>query len=284
VTGLVPEPVAVPGLELGEGPCWDAASQALYWVDTAPGLVYRLGASGPPAASWPAGMPVGAVFPRAAGGLVVPARDGVLGLDPVSGAVSVVAPVEADKPWNKMNDGACDQAGRLFVGTMAADESPGQGALYRLDPDLSLTVLATGVGISNGIGWSPDNQLMYYCDSLAYRVDVFDYDPATGEVAGRREFAAIGAGECMPDGLAVDAEGGVWVAHWGGGVLCRYLPDGQLDRTVKLPHAHVTSCAFAGPGLDRLYITTAAGPADPRGGLFVLEPGVTGLPSYPFGG
>ena len=281
---LAPEPVDVPGLELGEGPCWDAASQALYWIDAPPGLVYRLGSSGPPAVSWAAGMPIGAVFPRAAGGLVVPARDGVLALDPVSGEVSVLAPVEADRPANRMNDGACDKAGRLFVGTMAADETPGQGALYRLDPDLSLTTLATGVGISNGIGWSPDDQLMYYSDSLAYRVDVFDYDPATGDVANRREFAAIGAGDYVPDGLAVDAEGGVWVAHWGGGVLCRYLPDGKLDRTVRLPHAHVTSCAFSGPDLDQLYITTASGPADPQGGLFLLAPGVPGLPGYPFGG
>jgi sugar lactone lactonase YvrE len=284
MTDLLPEPVAVPGLELGEGPSWDAASQALYWIDAPPGLVYRLGAGGLPATSWPLGMPIGAVFPRAGGGLVVPASDGVLTLDPVSGDVAMLAPIEADKPANRMNDGACDRAGRLYVGTMAADESPGRGALYRLDPDLTVTVLATGVGISNGIGWSPDDQLMYYSDSLAYRVDVFEYDPATGDVANRREFVRIGAGDYVPDGLAVDAEGGVWVAHWGGSVLCRYLRDGRLDQTVKLPHAHVTSCAFGGPDLDQLYITTAAGPADREGGLFVLAPGVTGLPSYPFGG
>jgi sugar lactone lactonase YvrE len=167
---------------------------------------------------------------------------------------------------------------------MAADESPGAGALYRLDADLTLTELVTGVGISNGIGWSPDDRLMYYSDSLAYRVDVFDYDPATGAISGRRPFAPVGGGEVMPDGLAVDAEGGVWVAQWGGSVLTRFDAGGRPAATVRFPHANVTSCAFGGPGLDRLYVTTAAGAGSPAGGLFMLSPGVAGLPSFPFGG
>jgi sugar lactone lactonase YvrE len=273
----------VPALELGEGPCWDAATGALYWIDGPPGRVHRLDVHGLHA-SWEVGQPVGAVFPRAAGGLVVAARDGFLALDTGTGETALLAAVESDRPGNKLNDGACDRAGRLFAGTMAADESPGAGALYRLDADLTLTELVTGVGISNGIGWSPDNRLMYYSDSLAYRVDVFDYDPATGAISGRRPFAPVGGGDIMPDGLAVDAEGGVWVAQWGGSALGRYDAQGRLEAAVPFPHANVTSCAFGGPGLDRLYVTTAAGAGSPAGGLFVLRPGVTGLPSYPFGG
>ena len=296
MTGPRPEQLPVPGLELGEGPCWDPASQTLYWIDAPAGLVYGLngaegregteGAGGGRGAvsSWKAGQPIGAVFPRASDGLVVTSRDGVLALEPASGAVAMLAPIEADRPGNRMNDGACDRAGRLYAGTMAADESPGQGALYRVDPDLSVTRLLTGVGISNGIGWSPDERLLYYSDSLAYQVDVFDYDPQTGAIDGRRRFASVGQGDVVPDGLSVDAEGGVWIAQWGGGVLCRHRPDGSVDQVVEFPHAHVTSCAFGGPRLDRLYVTTAAGPADPAGGLFVLTPGVTGLPSYPFRG
>ena len=121
-----------------------------------------------------------------------------------------------------MNDGKCDRAGRFYAGTMAADESPGKGSFYRLDPDRSVTEIFTGLGISNGLGWSPDDRLMYYIDSLAYRVDVLDYDPATGQMGERRPFATLGSGDVMPDGMAVDAEGGVWVAVWGGGVIQRY--------------------------------------------------------------
>jgi sugar lactone lactonase YvrE len=279
-----PVQLPVPGLELGEGPCWDAASQALYWIDGPPGLVYRLG-SGGTHASWPAGGPVGAVFPRAGGGLLVAAGDGIVALDPVSGEVTKLAVVEPDRPGNNLNDGACDRAGRLYVGSTAQDERPGAGALYRVDPDLTVTRLLPEVGISNGIGWSPDETLLYYSDSLAYQVDVFDYDPATGAIENRRAFASVGdGGEVMPDGLAVDVAGGVWVAQWGGGVVSRFHPDGTLDQVIELPHRHVTSCAFGGPDLDQLYITTAAGPADPRGGLFVVTTGESGVASHPFGG
>jgi sugar lactone lactonase YvrE len=147
-----------------------------------------------------------------------------------------------------------------------------------------VTALATGLGISNGIGWSPDERLMYYVDSLDHQVDVFDYDPATGAIEGRRKFAAVGGGDVVPDGLTVDAEGGIWVAVWGGGAVLRHDPDGRVRQTVEVPAVQVTSCAFGGPDLDRLYITTAAGGGPGAGALFVVEPGVTGQPSHPFRG
>ena len=154
-----PVPIAVPTAELGEGAHWDADSGALYWLDCPVGRVYRLDADGN-LQHWDAGQPVGAVVHRAGGGLVLTASDGFLVLDTATGAVTPLAPVEADQPATRMNDGACDRAGRFYAGTMAADESAGQGALYRLDPDLRLTQLRTGVGISNGIGWSPDETRM----------------------------------------------------------------------------------------------------------------------------
>ena len=278
-----PERVQAPVCTLGEGPVWDGRDQSLYWVDILESRVHRMAADGS-FSSWDTGQPVGAVVTLASGGLVVAVRDGFMALDPASGTLTTLAEVEKDQPGNRMNDGSCDRAGRFYAGTMAFDESPEAGALYRLDPDLSVTSLLTGVGTSNGIGWSPDDRLMYYIDSQAHRVDVFDYDPATGQIGGRRPFKAVGEGDVVPDGLTVDADGGVWVAVWEGYALLHHDPDGQLIETVDLPAARVTSCVFGGPDLDRLYITTAAGPGESGGALFVCEPGVTGQPSHPFRG
>lgn len=279
-----PTRVQAPVCTLGEGPVWDARDQSLYWVDIPESRVHQIAADGS-LSSWDTGQPVGTVVPRASGGLAVAVRDGFMALDPVSGTLTTLAEVERDQPGNQMNDGACDRAGRFYAGTMAFDETPEAGALYRLDPDLGVTRLLTGVSISNGIGWSPDERFMYYIDSQVHRVDVFDYDPATGEIAGRRPFAAVGDGGVVPDGLTVDADGGVWVAVWGGYAVLHHDPGGKVIETVDLPAAaRVSSCVFGGPDLDRLYITTAAGPGESAGALFVCEPGVTGQPSHPFRG
>jgi len=216
---------------------------------------------------------------------VLAARDGFLALDPATGETACLAAVELDRPGNRMNDGACDRAGRFFAGTKAEDDAPGAGALYRLDPDHVVTLVVADVTISNGIGWSPDERLMYYIDSQVNRVDVFDYDPATGQIEGRRPFAAVGKDDVAPDGLTVDADGGVWVAVWGGYAVLHHDSAGNVIETVDLPAAaRVSSCVFGGPDLDRLYITTAAGPGESAGALFVCEPGVTGQPSHPFRG
>jgi sugar lactone lactonase YvrE len=279
---LEPEKLDVPAAELGEGPCWDPESQSLYWVDIPASRVHRLSASGVHS-SWDVGYPAGAVVPRASGGLVVAAGNAFLSLDPLTGAVAelAVAPGLRD---TRMNDGKCDRAGRFYAGTMAADESPGKGSFYRLDTQLNVTEVYTGIGISNGLGWSPDDRRMYYIDSLVYRVDVLDYDGATGRMGERRPFVALGSDDVVPDGMAVDAEGGIWVAVWGGGVIQRYDADGQLTGVVRVPAANVTSCAFGGPDLDTLYITTAAGPGRSAGALFTCASGVRGLPTFSFGG
>jgi len=280
LTILEPTQVLVPLAELGEGPCWDPASSSLYWVDIPAGRVHRLDATGVHS-SWDVGMPAGAVVPRAGGGLVVAAGNCFLLLDPVTGAVAELAAAPG-LPKTRMNDGACDRAGRFYAGSMDNDEAPGRGSFYRLDPDHTVTEIWTGIGVSNGVGWSPDDRLMYYIDSLDYRVDVLDYDPETGEMGDRRPFARLGSGDVVPDGLAVDCEGGVWVAVWGGSVIQRYDASGHLTGVVRLPASYVTSCAFGGPELDQLYITTAAGPGRSAGALFTCPAGIAGLPAYPY--
>jgi sugar lactone lactonase YvrE len=154
---LEPAKIDVPAAELGEGPCWDADTQSLYWVDIPASRVHRLTASGVHS-SWDVGCQAGAVVPRADGGLVVAAGNGFLSLDPLTGSVAELATAPG-LPDTRMNDGKCDRAGRFYAGTMAADESPGRGSFYRLDPDLRVTEIFTGIGISNGLGWSPDDCL-----------------------------------------------------------------------------------------------------------------------------
>jgi sugar lactone lactonase YvrE len=277
-----PAPLPVPVAALGEGPCWDAATGSLYWVDITAGQVHRLDGDGAHR-RWDAGQAVGAVVLRSSGGLVLAARGGFLALDTVTGDVAPLVALDLGDGC-RMNDGACDEAGRFFAGSMADDESPGRGTLYRLDPDHSVAEVIGGVTVSNGIGWSPDGGLMYYIDSPTRRVDVLDYDPATGAAAGRRPFAAIDAGDAIPDGLAVDAEGGVWVALWDGGAVLRFGPDGRLRGSLELPAPRVTSCAFGGPDLETLYITTAAGPGDAGGELFSARAGVAGLATHAYQG
>jgi sugar lactone lactonase YvrE len=279
---LEPTELLLPYAELGEGPYWDIDTQSLYWVDVPARLVHRMDGSGAHT-SWDVGMPVGAVVPMASGGLCVAAGNGFYVLDLDTGAVTEIAQAPG-LPGTRMNDGACDRAGRFYAGSMASDETPGRGTFYRLDTDRTVTPLYSGIGISNGVGWSPDDRLMYYIDSLAYRVDVMEYDIETGRVGQRRPFARLGSGEVVPDGLAVDAEGGVWTAVWGGSVIQRYDTDGRLTAVVRLPAAHVTSCAFGGPDLDQLYITTAAGPGRCAGALFTCPAGVKGLPAFPYRG
>src|SRR5260370_38106599 len=175
-----PSPLPVPGASLGEGPCWDAASGSLYWVDIEVGRVLRLDGGGA-FRGWDVGQAVGAVVVRSSGGLVLAARDGFLTLDPESGAVAPLVTVGLPEGC-RMNDGACDQAGRFFAGTMADDEAPDRGTLYRLDPDHSVSIVIPQVTISNGIGWSPDGGRMHSVDSPTRRAGLLDYTPATARL------------------------------------------------------------------------------------------------------
>jgi sugar lactone lactonase YvrE len=278
---------------VGEGPVWDDASGTLVWVDIMSHAVHRYDPATGQNRTIDVGQPVGAaVLRRDRAGLVLALRDGFGMLDEASGQVEMVAAVEADLPTNRMNDGKCDPAGRFWAGTMPFSPTPGSaaGALYRLDPDLKVSRMLGGVTLSNGIGWSPDGRQMYYVDSMTQGLDVFDFAPADGSISNRRRLITIPPDEGLPDGMTVDAEGGLWVALHGSGSIRRYTPDGHMDRVVRVPPTMVTCCAFGGPDLTDLYITTMSlglSEADRRaqplaGALFHCRPGIRGLPPHRF--
>jgi sugar lactone lactonase YvrE len=284
--------VTRPMAELGEGPVWDARSDTLVFVDIAAGSIHRLDPARRTLSTVQVGQEVGAAIPRAAGGLVVAMRDGIGILDGQSGHVDVFAAIEADEPRNRMNDAACDPQGRLWAGTMAFDFAEGAASLYRVAADRSVTRVLSEVTISNGLGWSPAGDTMYYIDSATYGVDRFRFDVQTGDISDRERLITFPPEAGMPDGLTVDAEGGIWVALFGGGAVRRFHPDGTEWGTVELPVTQVTSACFGGPSLSDLYITSAATGLDPRarseqplaGATFVCRPGVVGLPAEPFAG
>jgi sugar lactone lactonase YvrE len=281
-----------PGDTLGEGAIWDADNQRLVSVDIMRGRVHLFTPATNATRTLEVGQPVGAAVPMRSGGLMLAVRDGFARLDLATGAITFVAHVEADRPGQRMNDGACDAAGRFWAGTMCMQERPGLGSLYRLDPDGSTHAMVRDVGISNGIDWDLDLRLMYYVDSLTQRIDQFDFDPRAGSLSNRRPFVAIDPADGTPDGLTVDAEGGIWVALWGGSAIRRYRPDATLERVLTLPVTYPTTCAFGGPDLGDLYITSATTRLsdDERrqqplaGGVLRHRPGVTGRRAHAFAG
>jgi sugar lactone lactonase YvrE len=268
----------------GEGPVWSQRWGGLRWVDMLAGDILSLDGDGTVRRRH-VGDVAAAVRPRRGGGAVIAVERGFT-LEDADGTLTPLAPAWSDDGV-RMNEGGCDPDGRFWCGSMAYDRRPGGAAVYRLDPDRSVRRVLDGVTISNGLEWSPDGSRAYYDDTATHRVDVFDYDTDDGLTA-RRPVVVLTDAE-RPDGLTVDAEGGVWVALNGSGVVHRYTPDGVLDEVVHLPTPKVTACTFGGPGLDQLFITTSregmAPDDDPlAGSLFRAEVGVVGLPVREFAG
>lgn len=269
----------------GEGPVWSPAWGGLRWVDMLAGDVMSLGADGTVARRHAGGV-AAAVRPRRGGGAVIGVERG-FALEDADGTLTYLPELWADQGV-RMNEGGCDPDGRFYCGSMAYDKRPGAGALYRLDPDGSTSVALNGVTISNGLDWSPAGDAVYYNDTATQQVDVFDFDGRSG-LTGRRAFVSIPDEDGAPDGLAVDEEGGVWVALNQGGEVRRYTPSGVLDEVVEVPVQGVTACALGGPHLDELYITTsreglAPDEDPPAGSLFRAVVGVRGRPVREFAG
>ena len=281
--------------QLGESPLWSVEEQVLYWVDIYGKRIERYNPQTEERQTFHLPCQVGTVAFREKGGFILATDQGFATWDGKSEHVEWLLNPEKGKPFYRFNDGKVDPGGRFWAGTMydgeQLDPRP-TGSLYRLDPDMSIHTKATGVLISNGIGWSPDHRVMYYTDSVLKTIYAYDYDPASGEVANRRLFVHTPDEPGDPDGLTVDSQGFIWSARWNGWKVTRYDPAGRLEREIKVPTACPSSVMFGGSNLKDLYITSAWKELSPEernvqplaGNLFRISVEVQGLPEFKFAG
>lgn len=275
---------------LGESPVWSVREQALWWVDIHRPAILRGRLPGA-ADEWELVGNVGSIGLRRGGGVVAAMRHGFAAFDAEGGQRSLVQPV-AGLPDLRFNDGRVDARGRFWAGTVQEKRVPGLAGLYRLDPDGACTQMVSGITVSNGLAWSPDGRTMYLACSHARTVWAYGFDMDAGVPGARRVFASFGAGDGVPDGATVDSAGCYWIAHFGGALLTRFTPRGEVDRVVPMPVPRPTSCAFGGPRLDTIYVTSARYGLDDAalraspdsGSVFALHPGVDGIAEPEFGG
>ncbi len=277
---------------LGESPLWSAAENAVYWIDIRGRTIHRwrYGAPRDRYDSWATGLELGSIGLASGDTLIAARRDGFHIFDPADGSFTPILDPEPDHPENRLNDGKVDRAGRFWCGSVRDPNPAPVGVLYRLDAAGRCAAMEHGISMPNALCWSPDNRTMYFADSFARAIWAYDFDLASGGIANRRVFVALPEGVGSPDGATVDAEGFVWNAHMRGGRVTRYAPDGSIDRVIPVPAAKVTCCAFGGPELSTLYVTTGDFDMtdDERrdqplaGGLFAVETGLKGLPEPVF--
>lgn len=289
---IVPEVLWNGHALLGESPVWDDQTDRLAWVDILRGEIHRMDIETGDDRFVRTGELVGAIALRRTGGVVAAAGRGFALCDEQTGDMSWLWREPHDDRMSRMNDGKCDAAGRFWAGTMTIDRQPEASALYRLDPDHGVVTALSGVTLSNGTAWSPDDATLYFVDTPLRRVDAFDFDLAEGTVSRRRRMVELEGGVGNPDGLTVDSEGCLWLVLARGGAVRRYTPEGRLDQEIRFPVQKVTSCTFGGPGLDRLLVTSACVGmseselyAEPlAGAVFACDVGVKGMPGQRYGG
>jgi sugar lactone lactonase YvrE len=279
---------------VGESPVWQPEEQNLYWIDIQRGQIHRFHPATGSNQTFDLPEIVTSIAPRAAGGLVATLKKHFATFDTSTSKLERIGEVEPDLPNNRFNDGKCDPQGRFWAGTMDAVRwSAPAGNLFRLDPDKTITRRQANVICSNGSGWSPAGDKMYYTESFRYAIFVYDFDPATGAISNRRPFATLDSKSGgFPDGMTVDADGFVWSNLVGLGQIHRYDPQGKLERIVQLPVPRATDCTFGGPDLKTLYVTSARetmtpeqlAPAPLSGSLFAIDCEMQGLPPNSFSG
>lgn len=250
--------------DLGESLYWDVGGKRLYWIDAWKTKVFSFDPTTGETyitdlTSALAGLPIGSVARHDAGGMISGVKGGFYRLDLVARSASLIAAVESDRPaTNRLNDGKCDRAGRFWCASANTDHRTPTGALWRLEAGREPVLMQDGLIVGNGIAWSADDRVMYVADTLAGSVWKYDFDVATGDIANRRLFISTAHIRGSVDGATVDADGCYWAALFRGGAVAQFDPDGKLMRHVRLPVSNPTMCAFGGPDLDVLYVTSAS--------------------------
>ncbi|SMX47820.1 SMP-30/gluconolactonase/LRE family protein [Maliponia aquimaris] len=276
----------------GEGVFWNAADGRVWWTDIEGRALWWFEPAGGKSGRLEMPDRVCCFAPRKDGGLIVAFAQSVVLLDLATGASETIHAFEPDSPDTRLNDGRTDRQGRLIVGGMNEATGAADSSVIRIDPDGTVTTLIDVVACANSTCFSADGRTMYFADTPERTIRAYDYDPATGDLEAMRLHADFTGEPGLPDGSCVDVEGGVWNAEWQGRRVVRVAPDGRIDRVIEVPTWKPTCCAFGGPELDTLFITTSrlmSSPedlaADPHaGGLFAVKPGVRGVPDAPFGG
>lgn len=279
---------------LGEGPLWSVEDQSLYWVDILDRRLHRYTPESDERHTWKFDEEISSVAERAeVDGLILTTRHGFAFFDPDTEKLEHVIEPETHLASNRFNDGKCDVRGRYWAGSVEFGCREPVGSLYRLTPDLHCEKMDTEYAVTNGPTWSSDWKTMYFNDSHLGHVYAFDFDVDTGTISNKRLFVKFEPEDGSPDGMTTDAEGCLWIAHWGPGKVTRRDPqDGKVMQTLQVPCNHVSSCTFGGPDLKTLYITSArVGLSEDElerqplaGSLFAIELDVAGVPANRFAG
>jgi len=278
--------------ELGEMPIWNAADNALYWIDIHAATLLRMDWETQEYTRIPVPDVIGSYTFYANGDMLLALRTGLYRFNPSTREATPLASPENMPPDHRFNEGKCDRRGRFWCGTMHDTNRKPVGSLYRFDPDLTLHHVFGDVIVPNCLAWSPDNQFMYFADTRQYRITRYLYDIDTGELGRGALFVDCGSHPGRPDGGTVDAHGCLWSAEFGGSRVVRYTPQGEIDRVIELPVTQITSCTFAGPKLDTLVITTARTYRSDEqrqlqplaGNLFAINLGIEGIAEPVFAG
>lgn len=277
---------------LGEGPVWDIKNERLLWIDILRGDIHQFYPETGKFETFNTGRLIGSIAICAKGGLIAALQDGFALIDMEKMQIEILKDPEAHLPNNRFNDGKCDPAGRFWAGTMSLTEEPLAGSVYTIERDFSVTKKIEGVTISNGMAWSIDHTVFYYIDTPTFEVVAYNYDKSNGNISNKRTIIKIPKEHGYPDGMTIDSEGMLWIAHWDGWRITRWNPAAgkQLD-CISLPAAKVTSCTFGGKHLEDLYITTASKELNEdelkqqslAGSTFVIPNcGYSGLPAFEF--